>query len=84
MKTHLFKFNAMINPSTAKSTTRGKRKKNLSVTEDISKPSRRQIRYSTPSITEAPVSRLKRFNFENKKSDEQTPDFSYIIKSNLK
>lgn len=78
------KYNSFIHPSTAVSSTRADRRANSSVNENYSKGSQRHIRYSTPNVTAVPMTRLKRFNFNNnKKKDDTLPDFSYLIKSKL-
>lgn len=73
-KSNIYKY-----PSTAVSSTRGTRRHNFSFTDDYTKPSSRQVRYSTPSVTAVPKTRLKRFNFDSQKKDDTVPDFSHLV-----
>lgn len=64
----------MNHSSTAVSSTRGRKKHNLSINEDISNPVMKdQIRYSTPSVSAVAITRLKRFNFAKKNIDDSIP-----------
>jgi len=78
------KFKSFAQPSTAMTSTRARQKHNLSLNNEYIKSSVNKIRYSTPSVTAVPTSRLKRFKLEQPGKKDSVPDFSYLIRSKLK
>lgn len=74
------KYNSFIKPNTAMPSNRAHRKASSSFIAESARPSRRQIRHSTPSTSAVPMSRLKRFRVYNKQTDDSIPDFSHLIK----